>query len=166
MCVILLGPFNLEDCKTNSLSKVTGASGFVGSTTVDEALKAGYRIRAAVRREAVAQQLKDFFGPKYGADKIETVIVTDITRPESFEGKLDGASYIFHIASPLAGQGTNWRKDYIDPAIEGTVAILEAAIKVPSIKKIVITSSVASLSPVEGQPDDVVIRGKHSHPIP
>ena len=72
---------------------------------------------------------------------------------------LDNVAYIVHLASPLTGNGTDARKDFIDPAVKGTTAILEAARKVSTIKKVVITASVASLIPLFGQPDGVAIKG-------
>lgn len=42
-------------------------------------------------------------------------------------------------------QSDNLKRDVIDPAIKATLGILESAAKVPSIKRVVITSSIATL---------------------
>lgn len=139
---------------TGELVFLTGAAGFVGAQLVNESLKAGYRVRGSVRRDAQAKQLKAHFGPQYG-DKAEFVIVSDMTKDGAYDGFLDGVDYIFHVASPLPSSGTNWKKDYIEPAILGTTNILEAATKVPSINRVVITSSFAALKPIDGFPEGV-----------
>lgn len=128
---------------------VTGAAGFVGTHVVLEALQAGYRVRGSVRRQTQVEKLKQFFGPKSSA---EFVIVPDITKPDAYDGVLDGVSFVCHVASPLPSQSTNWRKDYIDPAVSGTITMLRAAQKVSSIKKVVITASIADLTPWSGWP--------------
>ncbi|OCL12198.1 3-beta hydroxysteroid dehydrogenase/isomerase family protein [Glonium stellatum] len=133
---------------------LTGAAGFVGAQLVNESFKAGYRVRGTVRREAQVKQLKAHFGPQYG-DKAEFIIVPDMTKEGAYDGMLDGVDYIFHVASPLPSGDTNWKKDYIEPAILGTTTILEAATKVPSIKRVVVTSSIAALKPIEGLPEGV-----------
>lgn len=42
-------------------------------------------------------------------------------------------------------QSDNLKRDVIDPAIKATLGILQSAAKVPSIKRVVITSSIATL---------------------
>lgn len=44
---------------------------------------------------------------------------------------------------------TNYKKDIIEPAILGTTGILDAALKVSSIKRVVITSSMAAFLDME-----------------
>jgi nucleoside-diphosphate-sugar epimerase len=53
---------------------------------------------------------------------------------------------ILHTASPFHFNVTNPQKQLMEPAIQGTVGILQAAKKyAPSVKRIVITSSFASV---------------------
>lgn len=133
---------------------ITGATGFIGSAVAAEALDKGYRLRISVRREAQIPELKTQFS-QY-EDQIDFAVVADITQESSFAGKLDGVDYVFHLASPLAG---DTKESYFVPAVKGTTAILEAATKVESIKRVVITSSIAALIPVSGIPNGGVIKG-------
>jgi nucleoside-diphosphate-sugar epimerase len=141
----------------NKMSKglifITGATGFIGSTTAVAALKAGYRLRICVRKPS--QQLENLLS-EY-SDQIEFVIVPDLTDEAAFEGKLDGVDYVLHLASPLP-HGTN-KETYFGPAVKGTTAVLKAAAKVPSINKVVITSSAAAFIPLNGIPEGGVIKG-------
>ncbi|KAJ5910448.1 NAD(P)-binding protein [Penicillium tannophilum] len=131
---------------------ITGATGFIGSATALEALKAGYRLRICVRQESdkLKALLSDY------RDQIEFVIISDLTTEASFRGKLDGVDYVLHLASPLT-HGTD-KETYFTPAVNGTLAILKEAEKVPSIKKVVITSSIASLFPLTGIPEGGVVK--------
>lgn len=61
---------------------VTGASGFIGTWVVDNLLRGGYKVRAAVRNEAKSKHLLEMY-KSYG-DKLEFCVVGDIIvcRPE------------------------------------------------------------------------------------
>lgn len=138
---------------------ITGATGFIGSATALAALKAGYRLRICLRKPS--QDLEALFS-EY-KEQIEYVTVADLTDESAFSGKLDGADYVLHLASPLP-HGTN-KDTYFGPAVKGTTAILHEATKVPSIKKVVVTASMASLIPLAGVPVGGVIKGQYPHHI-
>ncbi|CAG8893371.1 unnamed protein product [Penicillium egyptiacum] len=133
---------------------ITGASGFIGSATAVEALKAGYRLRVCLRRPSV--QLQTLLS-KYST-QVEFVVILDFTDETAFSDKLDGVDFVLHLASPLP-HGTD-KETYFTPAVKGTTALLKAATKVPSIKKVVVTSSMAALVPLDGIPNGGVIQGK------
>ncbi len=134
---------------SSELIFVTEATGFIGAATALAALQA-----------VQVEKLKDIFSDY--ANKIEFVIVPDITADGAFAKVLNGVDYILHLASPLA-RSTD-PKQIFPPAIEGTVGILRDAAKVPSIKKVVITSSIAALVPLNGPPEGEVVRGKSLSP--
>ncbi|KAJ5824689.1 NAD-dependent epimerase/dehydratase [Penicillium robsamsonii] len=137
---------------SNELIFITGASGFIGSATAVEALKAGYRLRICLRRPS--KQLETLLS-EYN-DQLEFVIVPDLTDETAFDGKLNGVDYVLHLASPLP-HGTD-KQAYFPPAVKGTTALLKAAAKVPTIKKVVVTSSIAALIPMSGIPAGGVIK--------
>ncbi|KAJ5654723.1 hypothetical protein N7490_001726 [Penicillium lividum] len=122
---------------------VTGASGFVGSVTAVEALKSGYRLRVCLRRSC--EKLESLL-LRY-SKHVEFVIVPELTQA-GLSGELDGIDYVLHVASPVP-HGTN-KEFYYIPAVRITMAALEEAASVSSVKKVVITSSVASLLPIRG----------------
>lgn len=138
---------------------ITGATGFIGSATAVEALKTGYRLRVCHRKPPDQLQilLSDY------TDRVEFVSISDLTNEIEFSGKLDGVDHVLHLASPLPH--TTDKDAYFDPAVKGTLALLRAAAKVPSIKKFVITWSIAALIPLSGIPDGGIIKGKqHLYP--
>ncbi|KAK1144062.1 putative PKS/NRPS-like protein biosynthetic cluster [Aspergillus melleus] len=135
---------------------ITGATGFIGSAVALQALKQGYQLRISVRRESQIQKLKNLFSKDGYSDKVEFVVVADITQNSALAGRLDGVEYVLHIASPLL-HGTD-KESYFDPAVKGTMAILTEAAKVESIKKVVVTSSIAAFIPVTGVPAGGVIK--------
>lgn len=78
---------------------VTGASRFIGCVTAAEALKAGYRLRLSVRNEAPIPKIKSALSSYSG--NVESNVISDITKPNSFAGHLVGVDYVLHIALPL-----------------------------------------------------------------
>ncbi|KAF2489584.1 putative 3-beta hydroxysteroid dehydrogenase/isomerase [Lophium mytilinum] len=144
---------------TGELVLITGASGFLGAQLVNETLKAGYRVRGTVRRQAQVESLEAFFRPNYG-DRVEFATIPNMTQEGAYDAVLHDVDYIFHVASPLAspshGADTDYKAVYIEPAVEGVTTILDAATKYPSIKRVVITSSVAALRPLEGISDGTI----------
>lgn len=133
---------------------ITGASGFIGSAAALEALKAGYQLRVCLRRPS--DQLQSLLS-KY-SKQVEFVIIPDLTDELAFSDKLDGVEFVLHLASPLP-HGTN-KETYFTPAVKATTALLKAAAQVPSIKKAVVTSSLAALVPLAGIPNGGVVQGK------
>jgi nucleoside-diphosphate-sugar epimerase len=132
---------------------ITGATGFIGSATALAALKAGFRLRVCLRKpsEKLEAVLSEY------SQQVEYVIVPDITDESAFKGKLDGADYVLHLASPLT-HGTD-KESYFGPAVKGTTAVLSEAARVASIKKVVVTSSIAALIPLNGLPQGGVVKG-------
>jgi len=144
---------------SSELIFVTGATGFIGAATALAALEAGYRLRISVRKETQIDKLKEVFSAY--ADKLEFVVVPDITAEGAFSKVLDNVDYILHLASPLASSPD--KNEIFPPAIKGTVGILRDAARISSIKKVVITSSIAALVPIDGAPEGEVIKGKYNN---
>jgi nucleoside-diphosphate-sugar epimerase len=147
---------------SNSLVLITGASGFIGSHVTRLALEAGHRVRLTIRRAAQQDKLAALFAKH--ADQLEFVVVPDFTKPNAFDTALQGGvEHVIHLASPMPGKGNDFKTDYVDPAVQGTLILLEAANSVPSIKRILVTSSILALIPygsmAPGVPLPPLIRG-------
>ncbi|KAL2828007.1 putative aldehyde reductase [Aspergillus cavernicola] len=116
---------------------VTGANGFIGSTIIDLLLSLGYIVRGTVRSEK--PWLNEVFESKYGAGKFESVNVPNLDDKEALEAVLDGVNGVIHVASDVSFR-TN-PGDVINSVVTAVEAVLEAASKVPSVKRVVLTSS-------------------------
>ncbi|KAF5312294.1 hypothetical protein D9619_003807 [Psilocybe cf. subviscida] len=122
---------------------VTGANGYIALWVLRKLLEQGYSVRAQVRSEAKGRHLKEYF--KSYADKIELIVVEDITKDGAFDEAVKRVAGIEHMASPL-NLSTDDPDDYIVPAVQGTLSVLQSALKAGgSIKRIVVTSSLAAI---------------------
>ncbi|CAK7212666.1 hypothetical protein SBRCBS47491_001544 [Sporothrix bragantina] len=128
---------------------ITGATGFIGAETLHQALAKGYRARVTVRKEAQVAPLQARY-PDAG-DRLEVVVVPQLEDVAAIKSALaGGVTHILHLASPMPTQdNVDLQTGFIDPAVKSTVTVLEAAKAVPSVKRIIITSSALSLAALD-----------------
>ena len=123
---------------------ITGATGYVGGQIVREALEKGYHVRMAVRSKASGERATAIF-PEHTA-RLSWVVVSDITKVASYQDALEGVTGIVHSASPLVFTPEDNVRDLLEPAIKGSIAVLEAAKQWgASVQRVVATSSFASI---------------------
>ena len=59
---------------------------------------------------------------------------------------LQGADYVFHMASPFLASWEDTQKELVEPALHGTSSVLESVAKSKdTIKRVVLTSSFAGI---------------------
>ncbi|KAJ0094373.1 hypothetical protein Patl1_17144 [Pistacia atlantica] len=63
----------------------------------------------------------------------------------SFDSAVDGCEGVFHTASPVTFSANDPQAELIDPAVKGTLNVLRSCAKVQSVKRVVVTSSIASI---------------------
>ncbi|OBS26006.1 hypothetical protein FPOA_06537 [Fusarium poae] len=136
---------------SQNLVFITGATGFIGAHVATQILQAGYRVRLSVRQLEQIQKLKHHFNEF--PNQLDFVHVPDFTKPNAFKEAVRDVHFVVHIASPMLGQGSDFKKDYIDPAVEGTISVLNAAKSEPSIHRVLVMSSILALMPLGGLQD-------------
>ncbi|KAJ9685146.1 hypothetical protein PVL29_017252 [Vitis rotundifolia] len=80
-----------------------------------------------------------------GAQERLHLFKADLLEEGSFDSVVDGCDGVFHSASPVALEAINPQAELIDPALKGTINVLRSCSKVPSVKRVVVTSSLASV---------------------
>ncbi|KAJ3118442.1 hypothetical protein HDU96_001609 [Phlyctochytrium bullatum] len=123
------------------LIAVTGGNGFIASHIIEQLLaNPSYRIRATVRSTAKGSQLTSLPNSK---DRL-TLVEADLSNPSSFD--FTGCDVVLHVASPFHIDVKDPLKELVEPAKNGTVAVLEAAKKAGTVKTVVVTSSLAAIT--------------------
>ncbi|WKA01731.1 hypothetical protein VitviT2T_019998 [Vitis vinifera] len=138
---------------------VTGASGYIASWLVKLLLQCGYTVKATVRDpRQISSQLQNFSFPTPLAIKTEHLLALEgakerlhlfkanLLEEGSFDSVVDGCDGVFHTASPVVMIVDDPQAQLIDPALEGTMSVLGSCAKVPSVKRVVVTSSMASVA--------------------
>ena len=129
------------------LALVTGATGYIATHVIQQLLLSGnYRVRGTVRslkNEEKVKALKELVpDAKYPLDLCEA----DLQNKESWPPAVQGCKYVFHIASPFPSGAPKHPDDVIRPAVDGTINVLTACADSGSVKKVVLTSSIAAIS--------------------
>ncbi|CAF3603896.1 unnamed protein product, partial [Rotaria sp. Silwood1] len=127
---------------------VTGANSFIGGWIIKYLLDKGYNVRGTVRSQAKEARVLDGI-PKDQQCQISFVHINDVTT-DSFDEAVQDVDGIIHVASPVHLTVTDPEKEFLLPAINGTMGVLQAAHKYnqnhpTKIKRIVITSSFAAV---------------------
>ncbi|KAI7358497.1 NAD(P)-binding protein [Hortaea werneckii] len=133
---------------------LTGGSGFIAAHVLDILLQHGHSVVTTVRSQDKAKKIADNHA-QYGRDKLSFAIVEDIAKEGAFdEAVVSDPPFetVIHTASPFHFNVTDVQKELLDPAIIGTTGILKSIKKsAPSVKRVVITSSFASIiNPYKG----------------
>ncbi|KAI7114132.1 NAD(P)-binding protein, partial [Hortaea werneckii] len=133
---------------------LTGGSGFIAAHVLDILLQHGHSVVTTVRSQDKAKKIADNHA-QYGPDKLSFAIVEDIAKEGAFDQAVVSDppfETVIHTASPFHFNVTDVQKELLDPAIIGTTGILKSIKKsAPSVKRVVITSSFASIiNPYKG----------------
>jgi dihydroflavonol-4-reductase len=118
---------------------VTGASGFVGSAVARALIGRGANVRLLIRATSDRTNLS-------GLDA--TLVEGDIRDQASVEHAAAGARYLFHVAADYRIWAPD-PEDIVRNNRAGTLAVMNAA-KSAGVERIVYTSSVATLKPLDG----------------
>ncbi|GKV22285.1 hypothetical protein SLEP1_g32167 [Rubroshorea leprosula] len=136
---------------------VTGASGYIASWLVKLLLLRGYTVKASVRDPNNPKKTQHLLALE-GAEERLQLFKADLLEEGSFDSVVDGCEAVFHTASPFYYDVTDPQIELIDPAVKGTLNVLNSCTKSPSVKRVVLTSSIAAVA-YNGKPrtPDVVV---------
>ncbi|KAI1011754.1 hypothetical protein LB503_004850 [Fusarium chuoi] len=122
---------------------VTGATGFIGAHVVDQLLSRGIKVRGATRSLSKGKAMIDA-RPEF-REKLDFVQIDDFENPGGFMEAIQDIDAVIHVASPFTYDTKDNEKELVIPAINGVDSILKAAATSPKAKRVVITSSFASV---------------------
>ncbi|KAL6327855.1 hypothetical protein AAG906_026529 [Vitis piasezkii] len=123
---------------------VTGASGFIASWLVKLLLQRDYTVNATVRDPNDPKKTQHLLSLDGAKERLH-LFKADLMEEGSFDSVVDGCDGVFHTASPVAMDVVNPQAELIDPALKGTINVLRSCAKFPSVKRVVVTSSMASV---------------------
>jgi len=129
---------------------VSGGTGFLGSAVVLAFVERGFYVHATARSQEKAQAWLDLHN--IAANRVKFFIVKDVAEENAFDEALQGVDTVAHTASPFHFNAPNPEEDLLKPAIQGTLSIMRSAAKVPSVKRVVVTSSFASVLDMDKAP--------------
>lgn len=135
---------------------VTGASGYIAHHAILGLLDKGYAVRGTLRdmsREAEVRQSVRIQRDDSQSDDL-SFVWADMLENTGWDSAVEGVDAILHIASPIETSQPKDRDAYVPAARGGVLRLLEAAASSGTVKKVVMTSSVAAVCEGRSDPDD------------
>eukprot|EP00980_Cylindrotheca_fusiformis_P023578 scaffold10626_cov112-Cylindrotheca_fusiformis.AAC.9 len=125
---------------------VTGATGYVAGPLVKSLLDVGLTVHCAVRDPENEEKIKHLVDAAKGSKGTVKFFKGDLLEEGSYEEAMKGCSVVFHTASPffLNADPSKVDEQLLEPAVKGTRNVLNSVAKTPSVKRVVVTSSIAA----------------------
>lgn len=124
---------------------VTGGTGYIGAWVIKKLLEKNYIVRMTVRDKDQTHKYQFLQSmAEKGQGKLE-IFEANLLTEGSFDKAAKGADAVIHVASPFTLRFKDAQKDLVDPALLGTRNVLNAATRSGTVKRVVLTSSVAAV---------------------
>jgi nucleoside-diphosphate-sugar epimerase len=124
---------------------VTGAAGFIAGHVIIDLLDDGHAVHATVRDlgDDAKRSHLDVLGERYSG-KLK-LFEADLLEPGSLDAALEDCDALIHTAAAVLLAAPDPQKQIIDVAVKGTQNVLDSVARTPSVKRIVMTSSIAAV---------------------
>jgi len=123
---------------------VTGVSGYLGQHVTAELLNQGYEVVGTVRSISKSEISKEAIAAVAPVDHL-SFATADLLADTGWQEAMFGCEYVLHLASPFILAEPKDENDLIEPAVDGTKRVLNAA-KIAGVKRVVLTSSTVSMT--------------------
>ncbi len=130
---------------TDAPVMVTGASGYVAGWVVKGLLELGVTVHATVRDSSKPSSVNHL---KAAANVLPGTLKffdANLLNEGDFDEAMKGCEIVIHTASPFTQHVKDPQRDLIDPALKGTRNVLGSVEKTASVKRVVLTSSIAAM---------------------
>ncbi|MCB1366354.1 MAG: NAD-dependent epimerase/dehydratase family protein [Rhodobacteraceae bacterium] len=124
---------------------VTGATGYVAGWLIRRLLEEGFTVHAAVRDPGNASKVGHLTKMASDLNGDLKLFAADLLDEGSYTEAMQDCSVVFHTASPFINSVEDPQRDLVDPALIGTRNVLETVNGVPSVRRVVVTSSCAAI---------------------
>ncbi|KAI0191911.1 putative cinnamoyl-CoA reductase [Astrocystis sublimbata] len=147
---------------------ITGATGLIGFRVLLAALEAGHTVRYTVRSEAKALVVSSNPAVQKLAlseDRLSSLVIPDLAADGAFDAALEGVTHVIHAGAPVPNPAYDPTADVFQPTLKMSEELLASALKSPSVKRVVITSSIVSNLP-PGPPSETPVAATARVPLP
>ncbi|XP_013790069.1 anthocyanidin reductase ((2S)-flavan-3-ol-forming)-like [Limulus polyphemus] len=134
-----------SELKKVSLVLVTGASGYVASHIVRLLLQKGYKVRGTVRSLTDEQKVKPLNDLYQNSRFPLQLVEVNLLNKDGWDDALKSCEFVIHVASPFPSKPPSQEEEVLKPAVDGTLLVLKACARAGSVRRVVLTSSVAAV---------------------
>jgi nucleoside-diphosphate-sugar epimerase len=136
---------------------VTGATGYIAGHCIRDLMQHGYRVRGTVRSLADAKKTEHLRRMASELGGSLELVEADLTSDRGWREAVAGCTFVQHVASPFPPEVPKDENELIGPAVGGATRVLEAAAASGTVKRVVMTSSVAAVA-FGHDPNDHTVR--------
>lgn len=125
---------------------VTGASGYLAGWIIKQLLEQGYTVHATVRDPAKTSSVEHL--QKIAAQSTGTLRLfkADLLDDGSFDAAMQDCELVMHTASPfIITNFDDAEAALVRPALQGTRNVLASVERTPTVRRVVLTTSVAAI---------------------
>lgn len=135
-----------KDTHASQTILVTGATGYIAGWIIKYLLEAGHTVHGTVRDPSRASSVAHLHALAASLPGQLKLFKADLLSKNSFDEAMQGCDVVMHTASPFILEGyTDAHEALVRPAVEGTRNVLEAVDRCPSVRRVVLTSSVSAI---------------------
>ena len=125
---------------------VTGASGYIAGHCIRDLMEHGYRVRGTVRSLADTRKTDHLRRMAERLGGSLELVEADLNADRGWREAVAGCTYVQHVASPFPAEVPKDENELIRPAVDGATRVLKAAAESGTVKRVVMTSSVAAVA--------------------
>lgn len=131
---------------TKPLVLVTGATGYIAGHCIRELMEHGYRVRGTVRALADTAKTEHLQRMAATLGASLELVEANLGSDAGWEEAVAGCTYVQHVASPFPPEVPKDENELIRPAVDGALRVLKACAASGTVKRVVMTSSVAAVA--------------------
>jgi len=135
----------MQEINKNAPVLVTGATGYIAGWIIKKLLEKNIPVHATIRNKDQKEKIAHLDKMASNSSSDITYFEADLLKANSFDKAMEGCELVIHTASPFFLSPKDPQKDLLDPAVNGTKNILNSVNNTPSVKRVVLTSSVAAI---------------------
>ena len=127
---------------TQQIVLVTGVSGYLGLHVAKALIERGYQVRGTVRSLSKEPSVREALGVTDGSLSFAEC---DLTSDEGWKEAFTNVHALIHVASPFILKEPKDEQEYLKPAVEGTLRVMQFA-RDAGVKKVVVTSTYLTMA--------------------
>ncbi|CAM8999830.1 unnamed protein product [Rhodiola kirilowii] len=124
---------------------VTGPAGYIVSGLVKLLLLRGYTVKASVHDPNDPKKTQHLTALDGAKERLQ-LYKANLLEQGSFDPVVEGCEGVLHTASPFYHTVVDPQAELIDHAVKGTLNVLSSCAKVASLKRVILTSSIAAVA--------------------
>src|SRR5512147_1595740 len=141
---------------------VTGGSGYLAGFCIAPLLERGLEVRTTIRNLARAEEARAAIGRLVVNTDRLSFMAADLNDDGGWAEAAAGCDGVLHVASPFHAQ-TTAGDEFTKTATDGALRVIRAALAADA-KRIVLTSSIAAVSPEDIPSDRLLDEGDWTDP--